>query len=462
MSARVLIVDDDGALGETIVLGLRWRGMCPVWRGSAAEALHALEHESFDVVVTDINMPEMDGLQLCERIVQNRPDVPVVVLTAFGSMNTAIQAIRAAAFDFISKPVDIDALVHAVQRAADQRQLREQVKRLRLEAPERPSESDPIGESLPMRGVQNLIARAAESDATILLSGERGTGKELVARAIHKRSSRRAAPFVAINCATSPESLLEAELFGHARTTNSVGARAGAFVRANKGTLLLDGIGDVPLGLQPGLLRVLQERTVRPSGGTDEVPFDVRVIATTHSDLASGVDAGRFRADLYYYINVVQLGLPPLRARRDDILPLALHFIRECAKQAKKDVIGFSKEAAEKLVAYEWPGNVRELRNAMDHAVALTRLQEICVEDLPEKIRNYRFSQAAVVGKERDALMPLAEVERRYILRVLDEVEGNKAAAARLLRVGRKTLYRKLEGYESGDVGDPDSAAAAD
>jgi two-component system response regulator HydG len=452
MAAQVLLVDDDKALGDTLAIGLRKRGFAPAWFGHGSEALHALEHGAYDVVVTDLNMQEMGGIELCERIVQNRPDVPVLVLTAFGSLETAIQAIRAGAYDFISKPVEIDALALAVQRAADHRRLREEVKRLRLEVLERPVDSELVGDSAAMRRVQDLISRVADAEATVFVSGESGTGKEVVARAIHRRSSRHAGPFIAINCAAVPESLLESELFGHARGafTDAKDARAGLFVQAAGGTLFLDEIGDMPLGLQPKLLRALQERTVRPLGGKAEVPIDVRIIAATHRDLETGIEEGRFRADLYYRINVVQLTLPPLRARRADILPLALHFIRGFAKQAHKDVTGFSKEVAEKLVAYAWPGNVRELQNSMEHAVALTRLQEICVEDLPAKIRNYRFSHVIVAGDDPAELVSLEEMERRYILRVLDAVQGNKTAAARVLAVERKTLYRKLERYASG------------
>ncbi len=451
MTANVLLIDDDAALCETLALGLKKRGVAARSYTSAADALRALDAGDLDAVVTDLNMREMSGLELCEQVALNRPDVPVVVLTAFGSLDSAVSAIRAGAYDFISKPVELDALAIAVERAANHRRLRDEVKRLRLEATDRQKDSDLIGDSVAMRGVHDLVARVADSDATVLVVGESGTGKEVVARVIHKRSHRHAKPFIAINCAAMPEQLLESELFGHVRGafTDAKEAHPGLFVQANGGTLFLDEIGDMPLALQPKLLRALQERTVRPVGGKTEVPVDVRIVAATNRDLETAIDEKRFREDLYYRINVVQIALPPLRARAADILPLAQQFIRVFAEQSKKNVTGLSREVAEKLAAYAWPGNVRELQNSMERAVALTRFEEIRVDDLPEKIRDYRFSHVLVAGNDPAELVPLEEVERRYILRVLEAVAGNKTAAARVLGLERKTLYRKLERYGS-------------
>lgn len=450
MTVDVLLVDDDQSLCETLEVGLRKRGVHVTWRTSASEALSLLMEGDFDAIVTDLNMREMNGIELCERVVQNRPDIPVIVLTAFGSLDSAVAAIRAGAYDFIEKPVEMAALAIAVERAANHRRLREEVKRLRVEVARRPRSEELIGESVAMRKVHELLARLSGSEATVLVVGESGTGKEVVARAIHKQSPRSHGPFVAINCAAVPEPLLESELFGHARGafTDAKDAHAGLFVQAKGGTLFLDEIGDMSLGLQPKLLRALQERTVRPLGGTSEVPVDVRIIAATNRDLESAIEEKRFREDLFYRINVVQIALPPLRARGGDILPLALEFIRRYAADARKNVKGFSKEVADRLTAYAWPGNVRELQNSMERAVALTSLEEICVDDLPEKIRDYRFSHVVVAGNDPTELVPLEEVERRYILRVLEAVAGNKTAAARILGMERKTLYRKLERYD--------------
>jgi two-component system response regulator HydG len=451
VTTQVLLVDDDQSLCETLEVGLRKRGIQVTWRTSAVDALLLLSDGDFDAIVTDLNMREMSGIELCERVVQNRSDIPVIVLTAFGSLDSAVAAIRAGAYDFIGKPVEVDALAIAVERAAGHRRLREEVKRLRVEVGRRPSD-ELLGDSVAMRRVHELLARLSDSEATALIIGESGTGKEVVARAIHKQSVRSHGPFVAINCAAVPEQLLESELFGHAKGafTDAKEAHPGLFVQAKGGTLFLDEIGDMPIGLQPKLLRALQERTVRPLGGKSEVPVDVRIVAATNRDLESAIEEKRFREDLYYRVNVVQIALPPLRARGGDILPLALEFIHRYARQAKKDVRGLSKEVAEKLTAYAWPGNVRELQNSMERAVALTRLQEICVDDLPEKIRDYQFSHVVVAGNDPAELVPLEEVERRYILRVLEAVAGNKTAAARVLGMERKTLYRKLERYQAG------------
>ncbi|HEY3816865.1 MAG TPA: sigma-54 dependent transcriptional regulator [Polyangiaceae bacterium] len=447
MSTRILLVDDDAPLCDTLAVGLRKRGFEVSPRTSAAEAIQALESEDFDVLVTDLHMRGVGGIELCEHVVANRPDLPVVVLTGFGNLESAVSAIRAGAYDFINKPVEIDVLAIAAERAATHHRLREEVKRLRDQAGKATRFDALVGQSAAMRAVYDLIDRVAPSDATVLVSGESGTGKEVVARAIHAHSARKSGPFVAINCAAVPETLLESELFGHAKGayTDARTAEPGLFSRANRGTLFLDEIGDMPLGLQPKLLRVLQERTVRPVGGRDEVPIDVRVVAATNRDLESAIDEGRFREDLYYRINVVHIPLPPLRARVGDILPLAQHFLSQFASRADKKVTGIAPPAAEKLTTYAWPGNVRELQNCMERAVALTRFDPIVVDDLPEKIRDYRRSHVIVTSDDPSELVPLEEVERRYIARVLEAVRGNKTAASRILGIDRKRLYRMLD-----------------
>jgi two-component system response regulator HydG len=287
------------------------------------------------------------------------------------------------------------------------------------------------------------------------VTGETGTGKELVARALHDRSPRSKAPFVAVNCAAVPEPLLESELFGHVRGafTDAQRARTGLFVRATTGTLFLDEIGELPLTLQPKLLRALQERKVRPVGSDEEVPFDVRLVAATNRDLESAVEENRFREDLFFRINVIHIPMPPLRARAGDVLLLAQHFVDRYATQAGKSVKGIAPAAAERLLAYSWPGNVRELENCIERAIALTSYEQITVDDLPEKIRSYRRSHVLVASDDPAELVPLEEVERRYILRVMEAVGGSKTQAAQVLGVGRRTLYRKLEQYGRGGGG---------
>jgi two-component system response regulator HydG len=414
--------------------------------------------ESFDAVVTDLSMVGMGGLELCERISANRPDVPVIIVTGFGSLETATQAIRAGAYDFVTKPFVMEDLLLTLARAGKHRALREEVRLLRHAVQQAQRFGDLIGASAPMKKIYGLLERVTDSESSVLISGESGTGKEVVARALHRLGRRASGPFVAINCAAIPESLLESELFGHARGafTDAKSAHPGLFVQADGGTVLLDEIGDMPLGLQPKLLRALQDRAVRPVGGTAEVAFDARVVTATHCDLEELVDQHRFREDLYYRINVIRVALPPLRARGTDVLLLAQHYVEHFAARAGKRVEGVSAEAAEKLLAYTWPGNVRELQNVIERAVALTRYENIAVEDLPEPLRAYRRSRLVFDADDPSAIVPLGEVERRYILRVVESVHGNRAVAAQLLGLDRKTLYRKLKAYATARPARPD------
>jgi two-component system response regulator HydG len=451
-AGRVLVVDDERDMCEAIAAGLAPRGFDVRAETSGEAALAALETAEVDVVLTDLNMRGMDGLALCERVVASRPDVPVVVITAFGSLDTAIAAIRAGAYDFITKPVKMEALAVALARAVQHRALHEEVKRLRRLVGDAQRFDELVGASPVLARVRQLLDRVVDSDASVLVTGESGTGKEVVARTLHRHGRRKDGPFVAINCAAMPEQLLESELFGHARGafTDARAARTGLFVQAHRGTLLLDEIGDLPLALQPKLLRALQERVVRPVGGNEEIPFDVRLIATTNRDLESAVADGRFREDLYFRIDVIHVEMPPLRARGSDVLLLGQHFLVGHAAKAGKHVNGLSAPAAERLLAYAWPGNVRELQNAIERAVALAQYEQVVVDDLPEKIRAYRPSHVLIAADDPSELVPLEEAERRYILRVLETVGGNKTLAARVLGIGRKTLYRKLDQYGVG------------
>jgi two-component system response regulator HydG len=398
-------------------------------------------------------MRDLNGIELCERLSVNRPDVPVVVITAFGSLETAVAAIRAGAYDFITKPFDTEQLVLTLERAIQHRALREEVQRLRQAVAETQHVADMVGESEPMRRLHEVIRRTAAADAPVLITGESGTGKELVARALHQLSERRAHPFIAVNCAAMPETLLESELFGHVKGafTDARSDRKGLFIEAGGGTLLLDEIGTMPASLQPKLLRVLQDKRVRPVGGNREVEFDVRVIASTNADLETAVEEGRFRSDLYYRLNVIQIAVPPLRSRGADILLLAQHFIQQRAARMENDVVGLSSGAGQKRIAYTWPGNIRELQNCIESAVALTDFEKLTVEDLPERIRGYTPSYVLLSSDNPNDLRPMAEVEKRYIYKVMEAMQGNKTLAARILGLDRKTLYRKLEQYERGE-----------
>ena len=453
MRRRILVVDDDQAMCEMIESGLSRQDCDVCWRTSAEDAFAALQTEDFDVALTDLNMPGMSGIELCERVVANRPDVPVVVITAFGSLETAVAALRAGAYDFVTKPVDMDLLALALERAAKHRDLQEKVKLLGEVVEQSHRFEELLGASQPMRKLFDELSRVADSEASVLIVGESGTGKELAARAIHERSRRRDGPFVAINCAALPDALLEAELFGHTRGafTDARAARKGLLLQGHGGTVLLDEIGDLPLALQPKLLRALEERRVRPVGGDQELPFDVRIVASTNRDLETAVEEGRFREDLLFRVNVITIKLPPLRSRGTDVLLLAQRFLRHFAASAGKQVTEISDAAAERLLGYAWPGNVRELRNALERAVALTRYEKLAVEDLPEKIRAYRSTHVIIGGDDPAELVSMEEVERRYILHVLKAVGGNKTLAAQVLGLDRKTLYRKLAGYKAGE-----------
>jgi two-component system response regulator HydG len=461
-----LIVDDEQSMCELLEVDLRMRDFKTTWFTVAEEAFQALSKDSFDVVLTDLNMPGVGGLDLCERIVANRPDIPVIVMTAFGSLETAIAAIRAGAYDFVTKPIEMNLLGVTLNRAVQHRNLQEKVKRLSEAVARSERFGDILGSSPPMQELFDQLARFADSETSVLITGESGTGKELVARAIHRQSRRAEKPFVAVNCAAIPDTLLESELFGHAAGafTDARGERKGLFLQAERGTLLLDEVGELPLTMQPKLLRALEENAIRPVGSDQEVPFDVRILTATNRDLETAVEDGRFREDLFFRVNVIQCDLPPLRARGTDILLLAQHFLEIFASREKKQVTDISKAVAEKLLSYAWPGNVRELRNVIERAIALTRYDRLGVEDLPEKICNYRSSQVFIGGEDPTELVALEEIEQRYILHVLQSVDGNKTLAARILGLDRKTLYRKLKddklAGENSSV-DPDTESPA-
>ena len=449
MKPRILIVDDERGMRELLETDLRLRDFTPCGFASAAEAYEVFAREDFDVVLTDLRMPGMDGLEFCKLLMANRPDMPVIVMTAFGNLESAIAAMRAGAYDFVTKPIEMELLALILHRAVERRQLQQQIRSLRETLLQTGRFDELLGQSLPMLKLYDQLAQIADSDASVLIMGESGTGKELVAKALHRRGRRAEKPFVAVNCAALPDTLLESELFGHVKGafTDARADRRGLFVQAEGGTLFLDEIGEMPLAMQAKLLRALEESKVRPVGSEKEIAFDVRVLAATNRDLETAVEEGRFRKDLYFRIDVIQIDLPPLRARGADTLLLAQHFIEVCAARAKKQIQGLSEGVGEKLLAYAWPGNVRELRNVIERAVALTRFDRLTLDDLPEKVRDYRSSQVVIGGSDPGELVPLEEVERRYILHVLDSVQGNRTLAARSLGLDRKTLYRKLRQY---------------
>ncbi len=422
---KVFVIDDEKEMTDLIQLGLKKRGFTVMTFGAGADAIAALAEHDVDVVVTDLNMKGMTGLEVCQRIVADRPDIPVIMLTAFGSFETAVGAIRAGAYDFVTKPVEIEALAIAIRRAGEHRQLRGEVKRLREAVKTALGRGDLVGASPAMRHVYDLVEQVSATDATVLITGESGTGKELVARAIHERSHHKSKPFVTINCSAFPDALADSELDAR-------------FQEASGGTLFLDEIGELAVAVQPKLLRAIQDHKA------------VRIIAATNHDLEGMVEDKRFREDLYYRINVIHIPLPPLRARGGDVLLLAQHMLRQYAVVLDKKVVGLSPAAADRLISYDWPGNVRELGNALQRAIAHAHFEELQVDDLPDKIR-HRSRASSLSGHDLTELLTLEEVERRHVLRVLEACNGNRTDAAKMLGLDRKTLYRKLLRWGVGD-----------
>jgi two-component system, NtrC family, response regulator HydG len=441
---RILVIDDDTDMCDQLRLELESAGYAVAAATSAPAALDRVGTEEFDVLISDLVMPDMNGFSLCERAIGLQPGLPVILLTAQSTVEMVTRAMRAGAFDFITKPIDSRALAFSVARAARHRLAGGALKRL-------PSVvggpgSAMVGQCPSMKRVYELIARVASSDVSVLLQGETGTGKELIARAIHAASLRKGGPFVALNCAAVPSELLESELFGHARGafTDAQRVRKGLVLQADGGTLLLDEIGELPLQMQPKLLRALQERRVRPVGSDTEVAFDVRVVTATNRDLDVEMSEKRFREDLYYRLNVVRIDVPPLRERAEDVIELALHILAGLAKHVGR-ALTLSAPAAESLVAYRWPGNVRELQNCLESAVALARFDQITVEDLPARIGLRSASRPVAKQEDHEVPLTMDEVQRQHVGHVLDLAHGNKALAAQMLGVDRRTIYRWLD-----------------
>jgi two-component system response regulator HydG len=453
MAGRLILVEDDADFRGFLRSQLTRRGYDVVVSASAEEALSQVATTFPDLVLTDVALTGMSGIDLCRQVWELGRDVPVIVVTGHGSLNVAVDALRAGAADFITKPVDVDVLCIAIERALAARALRDEVQRLR-ESATTGTFGAILGQSEAIQRTCATLSRVARTDVSVLLSGESGTGKELAARALHQQSRRADRAFVAVNCAALPEHLLESELFGHVRGafTDARSDRVGLFARADGGTLFLDEIGELPIGLQPKLLRALQERSVRPVGGDREEKIDVRLVTATNRDLEAAVLSKAFREDLFYRVNVVGVQLPPLRTRGNDALLLAHHFIQKFARATSRPVEGMSARVAACLLAYSWPGNVRELANAMERAVALTAVSEITPEDLPERVRS-PGRPIALSGAENPELLPLAEVERRHISFVCRSVGGNKSHAAQILGIDRKTLHRRLEEYQARTPG---------
>ena len=439
-SAGILIVDDEFSVRDSLFRWLRKDGFEVTAVASADEALKAIQDRRYEIVLLDIKMPGMDGLELQEHVHRIDPQAAVIMITAFASVDTAVRALRQGAFDYVTKPINPDELSLLVLRALEQRRLREENVQLRETLDEVAAAERIVGDSPPMRKVMELVEHVSKTDATVLILGESGTGKEVIARAIHARSKRRYAPLVSVNCGALPENLLESELFGHEKGafTGAQYRRKGKIEIADGGTLFLDEVGAVNAKMQVDLLRVLESRELTRVGGARPIKVDFRVICATNDNLERAVEEGRFREDFYYRINLFTIDLPPLRARRSDIPALARHFLDRFARQMDKRIAAISPEAMDLLVAYDWPGNVRELSNAVERAMVVGSPPAIHPEDLPLR---------RPLGSDVSVGESLAEMEKRHIAAVLQRTDGNITRAAEILKVDRVTVYNKIKKY---------------
>ncbi len=447
MSATVLVVDDDRANLESVCRIFQKEGVATLSAANGQEALEHLRKPEVGIIVSDLMMPGVDGQALLRAARAMRPDVEVVLMTAYATVETAVTAMRDGAYDFITKPLKRHSLVKAVQKAMEKQALVAENRDLKAQLAALGPRSL-VGQSPSFLAFMDLLRQVAPSTATLLLLGESGTGKELAARFVHESSPRAKGPFVAVNCAALPESLLEAELFGHEKGafTGAVARKEGRFERAHCGTLFLDEVGEMSAPAQVKLLRVLQEGEVERLGGTQTIKVDTRVVAATNKDLQREVQEGRFREDLYFRLNVVEVRIPSLASRREDVPLLAEHFLRRYAAKNSKSVRGFSDEASKLLENYAWPGNIRELEHAVERAVVLCRSEVIDLGDLPEAIRRGPIGSASQIVIPIGT--PMEEIERRVIHETLRHTRGDKNLAARMLGIAARTIYRKLAADE--------------
>jgi DNA-binding NtrC family response regulator len=437
---RIMIVDDEHSVRTSLREWFLEDGFEVEIAEDGLDALRKLESGPFDLMVVDLKMPGMDGISLQRRMREVYPDATIIILTAFASVETAVEALKLGAFDYVTKPVDPDELSHTVRRALERRQLTEENARLRDSVTQLASAAPIIGRSQAMARVMDLVATVAETDASVVIRGESGTGKELIARAIHAASPRRFFPIVAVNCGAIPETLLESELFGHEKGafTGAHYRRKGKIELANGGTLFLDEIGEIPAKMQVDLLRVLESHRFSRLGGAQEIESDFRLVCATNRDLEALVREGRFREDLYYRIHVFSVEIPPLRERKEDVSALVEHFVEKFGRAMGKVPKELSAEAAELLQSYDWPGNVRELENAIERAMVVGSTGRIRPEDLPLHVEQERT-------RVRDR--SLESLESEHIARVLREEAGNVSQAARVLGIDRGTLYNKIKKY---------------
>lgn len=456
-----MIVEDDAEARETLALAVARFGYDVAAAPDGKQALARIDEELPDLILSDIHMPEVDGLALLEEVKRRYPETVIIVMTAFSSIDSAVEAMRRGADDYLSKPLNLNDLEMRIERALERRAIESRLARLETHVRDEYRFDQIIGRSAAMQRVFRIIERVALTNATVLINGRTGTGKELVARAIHYNSLRASKPLVDINCGALPEQLVESELFGHQKGafTGANETRKGLFETASGGTLFLDEVQALKPELQAKLLRALQERVIRRVGGRENIEVDVRVLAATNHDIAEAVRRGEFREDLYYRLNVVNIFLPDLRDRREDIPLLIEHFLKRHAERNKQEPRRFSNEAMRLLLNYNWPGNVRELENAIEHALAIGAGPQLTIDDLPIHISGQK---PGIEWSERPSEVPtLDEVERQHIMRVLEITCGHHTRAAKMLGIDRRTLYRKLDKYKLPKFSDDSARATA-
>jgi two-component system NtrC family response regulator len=460
----VLIVDDDPGQRRIIEFWLQEAGHTVLTATDGLNGLKTFQEHSPSVVITDMRMPGLSGLDLMAKIKAVQEDVPVIVITAFGTVSDAVDAMRLGAADYILKPINADDLKISVSRIFERQQLVDENRYLRDLVGKEFQFSSLIGNSRKMRDVFSVVGQVARRDSTVLITGESGTGKELLAKAVHQNSLRAGRPFIVVNCGALPETLVESELFGHTKGafTGAIGDRAGKFEAANEGTIFLDEVGELPLNMQVKLLRVLQEREVDKLGSSHPLKVNVRIIAATNRKLKTQVEDGNFREDLYYRLSVITIELPPLRERRDDIPVLAVHFLKRYSERYNTARLTFEDDAMELLQKYDWPGNIRELENVMERLSVLATGHVIAAGDLPSEVRTSRSRISSIGLKLPDEGISLEEVEKEILVQALEKHQGNQTRAARYLNISRKTLIYRMEKFGLIERGSTEQDAARD
>jgi DNA-binding NtrC family response regulator len=451
MPAKILIVDDEQSMCDFMEIMLTKEGYRVETSVSGMQAIQRAATEDYDLIIADLMMPEMSGLELLKKVKRGRPHQDIIVMTAFASVDSAIEAMKEGAVDYISKPFKVDEVKLVIEKSISRKNLKEENKRLKQQLKGDFSFDNFIGQSEEIINLKKLAARVSGTDSTVLIRGESGTGKDLIAKAIHTASTRASGRFVTINCAALPETLLESELFGYKEGafTGAIKDKVGLFNVANGGTFFLDEIGNTSPAIQVKLLRVLEDKIVTPIGDTTPIEVDVRLIAATNADLEEDAKAGRFRSDLFYRLNVIPLYIPPLRERTDDLPLLVNHFIAKYCRRNSTDLKVVSPEAIEILYKYDWPGNVRELENCIERAVLFSRSDTIEVSDFPAKV--IEGKRKTIISPETPEIPTLESIEKAYIYYIMEQAKGKKTKAARLLGIDSSTLYRKLQRYELND-----------